>query len=109
MRAGDLHLTGERLEQLIRWHGTDETNLPHPDTLRNLSRDTIAALRELAIARARIFELRAAMGRAFGAPDFREAHEILLGSLGPPPPLDEEALQLENSALASSAQNTAST
>jgi hypothetical protein len=74
-----------RLDQMMRWHGTDETNLPPADTLKNLSRDTIAALRELRAARDTIVELRAAMGRAFWATDFRTLHAILLGALGPPP------------------------
>lgn len=74
-----------RLEHMMRWHGTDETNLPPADTLKNLSRDTIAAIRELRAARATIAELRAAMGRAFWATDFRAIHEILLTGLGPPP------------------------
>jgi hypothetical protein len=75
-----------RLDQIMRWHGTDETNLPPAETLKNLSRDTVAALGELREARARVAELRAAMGRAFWATDFRTLHEILLTALGPPPP-----------------------
>jgi hypothetical protein len=74
-----------RLEHMMRWHGTDETHLPPADTLKNLSRDTIAALHELRAARATIGELRAAMGRAFWATDFRTLHDILLRALGPPP------------------------
>ena len=82
-------LTDLRLDQLMRWHGTDETNLPPAHTLQNLSRDTIAALEELRRARANIAGLRAAMGRAFWATDFRELHAILLEALGPPPPEDD--------------------
>lgn len=78
-------LGDERLDQMMRWHGTDETNLPPAETLKNLSRDTVAALAELRAARARIGELRAAMGQAFWATDFRTLHEILLEALGPPP------------------------
>ena len=74
-----------RLDQMMRWHGTDETNLPPAATLKNLSRDTLAALAELHEARATIAELRAAMGRAFWVTDFRTLHEILLTALGPPP------------------------
>jgi hypothetical protein len=74
-----------RLDQLMRWHGTDETNLPPASTLQNLSRDTVAALRELQQARATIKALRAAMGEAFWATDFRDVHAILLAALGPPP------------------------
>ena len=78
-------LDDERLDQMRRWHGTSETNLPPAGTLKNLARDTQAAIDELRQARATIAELRAAMGEAFWATDFRTVHEILLGALGPPP------------------------
>jgi hypothetical protein len=84
-------LDEERLAQLMRWHGTDETNLPPAHTLQNLSRDTIAALKELQVARQTIRQLRAAMGRAFWATEFREIHAILLEALGPPPDEDRSA------------------
>jgi hypothetical protein len=74
-----------RLDQLMRWHGTDEANLPPALTLQNLSRDTIAALHELKEARATVEALRAALGRAFLATEFRDIHAILLAALGPPP------------------------
>jgi hypothetical protein len=80
-----VRLDDERLEQLMLWHGTDETHLPPAHTLQNLSRDTIAALAELREARQTIGQLRAAMGRAFWATDFRGLHAILLEALGPPP------------------------
>ncbi len=80
-----LHVDDQRLDQLMRWHGTDETHLPPAHTLQNLSRDTIAALHELREAREAIGQLRAAMGRAFWATEFRELHAILLQALGPPP------------------------
>jgi hypothetical protein len=80
-----------RIDELMRWHGTDESNLPPAATLKNLSRDTVAALRELQEARATIAELRAAMGRAFWASEFREVHAILLRALGPPPAGDRDA------------------
>jgi len=84
--AGDQPVLDDvRLDQMMRWHGTDETNLPPAATLKNLSRDTIAALGELREARATIAELRAAMGEAFWVSDFRTLHEILLTALGPPP------------------------
>ena len=79
------HIDDTRLDQLMRWHGTDEANLPPAHTLQNLSRDTIAALTELQEARATIETLRAAMGRAFWATEFRDVHAILLAALGPPP------------------------
>jgi hypothetical protein len=74
-----------RIEQLMRWHGTDESNLPPAHTLQNLSRDTLAALAELVEARETIAQLRTAMGRAFWATEFRDIHAILLEALGPPP------------------------
>jgi hypothetical protein len=78
-------LNDTRIDQLMRWHGTDEANLPPADTLKHLSRDTVAALHELREARATIAALRAAMGRAFWATDFTDVHAILLQALGPPP------------------------
>jgi hypothetical protein len=74
-----------RLDQLMRWHGTDERNLPPAHTLQNLARDTVAALGELQQARETIKALRAAMGQAFWATEFRDVHAILLAALGPPP------------------------
>ncbi len=68
-RPSDLHIDDTRLDQLMRWHGTDESSLPPAHTLQNLSRDTIAALAELREARESIGQLRAAMGRAFWATD----------------------------------------
>jgi hypothetical protein len=83
-----LHIDDGRLDQLMRWHGTDETNLPPAHTLQNLSRDTIAALHQLKEARETIEQLRAAMGQAFWATDFRTLHAVLLEALGPPPDHD---------------------
>ncbi len=82
----DVEITPRRLTELIRWHGTDEGNLPPDHTLQNLSRDTVAALRKLQRYRESMEELRAAMGRAFWATDLRELRSILLEVLGPPPP-----------------------
>jgi hypothetical protein len=83
--APALRIDDERIGQLMLWHGTDETHLPPAHTLQNLSRDTIAALTELREARETIGQLRAAMGRAFWATEFRDLHAILLEALGPPP------------------------
>lgn len=79
-----LALDDERLDQLMRWHGTDEARLPPANTLKNLSRDTVAALHELQTVRENLADLRAAMSRAFWATDFRDVHAILLTALGPP-------------------------
>jgi hypothetical protein len=83
--AGEIRIDEQRLDQLMRWHGTDEINLPPAHTLQNLSRDTVAALDELREARETIEQLRAAMGKAFWATEFRDLHAILLEALGPPP------------------------
>ncbi len=84
-RAQEVEITSKRIEELIRWHGTDESALPPAHTLQNLSRDTVAALRELARERETITRLRAAMARAFWAADRRDLNAILLEALGPPP------------------------
>ncbi|HTY49464.1 MAG TPA: hypothetical protein VMB48_07220 [Steroidobacteraceae bacterium] len=77
-------LSAQRLHELMRWHGTDERDLPPAHTLANLSRDTIAALAELVAARRRITELRAALAEVFWAGNVA-AQEIALRALGPPP------------------------
>jgi hypothetical protein len=83
--VGEVELTAERIDELIRWHGMDESALPPAHTLANLSRDTVAALHDLQRVRTQVDLLRAAMGRAFWAADPRELHTILLDALGPPP------------------------
>jgi hypothetical protein len=83
--VGDLEITAQRIDELIRWHGMDESALPPAHTLANLSRDTVAALHDLRRARVQVDLLRAAMGRAFWAADLRELHAVLLDALGPPP------------------------
>jgi len=87
MYAVDVEISDRRLDELLRWHGTDESDLPPAHTLENLSRDTIAALRELQQLRRTVEELRTTMGRAFWAEDLRQLHTILLQGLGPPPTL----------------------
>lgn len=97
---GEAALTDRRLDELLRWHGTDETNLPPPETLQHLSRDTVAALQELQRARrdllrsrgemqqsrAEIERMRRLLDRAFWATSFEEVHAAILDALGPPPP-----------------------
>jgi len=87
MYAVDVEISDRRLDELLRWHGTDESDLPPAHTLENLSRDTIAALRELQQLRRTVEELRTTMGRAFWAEDLRQLRTILLQGLGPPPTL----------------------
>ncbi len=81
----EVDLSAERIGELIRWHGTDENDLPPPHTLQNLARDTVAALRQLQHYRAHAQQLRGALGRAFWSSDSRELHRIVLAALGPPP------------------------
>jgi hypothetical protein len=88
-----VEVTTKRLDELIRWHGTDESDLPPPSTLEYLSRDTVAALRELMQLRVTVGELRATMGRAFWAQDLRALHRLLLEGLGPPPE-EDPAIQI---------------
>ncbi len=83
--GAQVRIDEQRIDQLMRWHGTDEGHLPPAHTLENLSRDTLVALNELREARATIEQLRAAMGRAFWATKFRDVHAVLLEALGPPP------------------------
>jgi len=84
-RASEVEITPKRLDELIRWHGTDESALPPAHTLQHLARDTIAALRELARERETIARLRAAIARAFWTSERRTLNALLLEALGPPP------------------------
>ena len=95
--VAEFEISGQRISELKRWHGTDESDLPPANTLQNLSRDTIAALNELQHSRERVAELRAAMGRAFWAQHARELHAILLDALGPPPEPDDFDLPADGS------------
>ena len=95
--APEVEITPKRLDELIRWHGTDESALPPAHTLQHLSRDTVAALQALARDRATITRLRAAMARAFWAADRRELNAILLKALGPPPQPAQESHEWEAS------------
>ncbi len=102
LTAPTVEITPRRLEELMRWHGTDESHLPPAHTLQNLSRDTVAALIELWRSRERIEQLRREMGRAFWAEDLSELHAVLLRALGPPPegppdgPIGDPAAPLQN-------------
>lgn len=96
--AVDIEITSCRVTELIRWHGTDESNLPPAHTLQNLSRDTVAALRDLERYRQSAERLRVAMARAFWAQDLREVRSILLEALGCPPE-DQEFEDAESRSL----------
>lgn len=88
MQVVELDLSPRRLDELIRWHGTDEGDLPPAHTLQNLARDTVAALQELQQCRERIDGLRAALGELFWMEDPRQLHTRVLSVLGPPPAPD---------------------
>ncbi len=91
MDLGDaqVQLSGQRLQELMLWHGKDEGNLPPAATLANLSRDTIAALVELQQTREQLAELRATLAQVFWTCDSSEIRVALLTALGAPP--DSEA------------------
>jgi hypothetical protein len=95
MQVVELDLSPRRLDELIRWHGTDEDNLPPAHTLQNLSRDTVAALQELQHCRERIDGLRAALGEVFWIEDLRQMHARVLSALGPPPAPQDLAVPRE--------------
>jgi len=91
----DAEITAKRLDELMRWHGKDESALPPASTLQNLSRDTVAALRQLHEARTTIEQLRTAMGRAFWVRDAQQLRRTLLVALGPPPAADDVSMPSE--------------
>lgn len=91
--AAEVEITAKRLDEMIRWHGTDERALPPARTLQHLSRDTVAALSELARTREAFARLRTAIGRAFWAASRSELNAILLDALGPPPDDAETAAE----------------
>ncbi|HEY2590874.1 MAG TPA: hypothetical protein VGI35_04725 [Steroidobacteraceae bacterium] len=106
--AQEVEITSKRIEELIRWHGTDESALPPAHTLQNLSRDTVAALQELAREREKIARLRAAMARAFWSADRRELNAILLEALAPPPEPHGADASLEPESVESDASGASS-
>lgn len=81
-----MQLTSQRLQELMRWHGKDEGNLPAAETLVNLSRDTVAALVQLQQARVQIAGLRAALSQSFWSCESSAVRAAVLTALGPPPP-----------------------
>ena len=87
MQLGDaeVQLSAQRLRELMLWHGKDEGNLPPATTLVNLSRDTIAALRQLQHARTELAALRATLAQLFWSCDSSAIRVSLLVALGAPP------------------------
>ena len=85
LRVGEVQLSAQRLQELMLWHGKDEGNLPPAATLVNLSRDTIAALRQLQLVRAQLSELRAVLSQLFWSCDSSEIRRTVLEALGAPP------------------------
>jgi hypothetical protein len=91
MQSGDVEvqLSGQRLRELMLWHGKDEGNLPPAATLVNLSRDTIAALSQLQKTRTELAALRADLAQLFWTCDSSAIRHSLLAALGAPPPPSE--------------------
>jgi hypothetical protein len=81
----DVQLSAQRLRELMLWHGKDEGNLPPATTLVNLSRDTIAALRQLQHTRTELAALRAQLAQLFWSCDSSAIRLSLLAALGAPP------------------------
>ncbi len=90
MQLGDaeVQLSAQRLRELMLWHGKDEGNLPPAATLVNLSRDTIAALRQLQHTRTELAALRATLAQLFWSCDSSAIRVSLLVALGAPPPTE---------------------
>jgi hypothetical protein len=93
MQLGDaeVQLSAQRLRELMLWHGKDEGNLPPAATLVNLSRDTIAALRQLQLVRTQLTELRAVLSQLFWICDSSEIRSTVLEALGAPPEAESMA------------------
>jgi hypothetical protein len=90
LRDEQVPLSAQRLQELMRWHGKDEGNLPPAATLVNLSRDTIAALTQLQQLRIELAQMRAALAQLFWSCESSELRSALLVTLGEPP--DSSAL-----------------
>jgi hypothetical protein len=97
MQLGDaeVQLSAQRLRELMLWHGKDEGNLPPAATLVNLSRDTIAALRQVQHAYAELAALRATLAQLFWTCDSSTLRVSLLAALGAPPQSESLALTEE--------------
>jgi hypothetical protein len=85
LREDEVQLSAQRLQELMLWHGKDEGNLPAAATLANLSRDTIAALGQLQLWRAQVFELRIALSQIFWSSESSVIRRTVLAALGAPP------------------------
>jgi hypothetical protein len=91
LRVGEVQLSAQRLQELMLWHGKDEGNLPPAATLVNLSRDTIAALRQLQLVRTQLTELRGVLSELFWTCDSSEIRSTVLEALGAPPDAESVA------------------
>jgi len=103
LRDAEVQLSAQRLRELMLWHGKDEGALPPAATLVNLSRDTIAALRQLQLVRTQLSELRAALAQIFWSCDSSPVRRSILDALGAPPEGESAAtatLQVVNWAAA---------
>jgi hypothetical protein len=91
LRVGEVQLSAQRLQELMLWHGKDEGKLPPAATLVNLSRDTIAALRQLQLVRTQLSALRAVLSQLFWSCDSSEIRSTVLEALGAPPEAESVA------------------
>jgi hypothetical protein len=98
LRDAEVQLSAQRLRELMLWHGKDEGKLPPAATLVNLSRDTIAALKQLQAARTQLVELRTALSQLFWSCDSSSIRVALLTALGPPPEASASAEELTSAA-----------
>jgi hypothetical protein len=94
LRDTEVQLSGQRLRELMLWHGKDEGNLPPAETLVNLSRDTVAALVQLQQTRRQVAELRASLAQLFWTCDSSAIRVALLNVLGSPPDSGSLAAEL---------------
>jgi hypothetical protein len=85
MQYAEVQLSTQRLRELMLWHGKDEGNLPPAATLANLSRDTIAALAQLQLARTQLHQLRATLSQLFWVCGSSVVRRTVLDALGAPP------------------------
>jgi hypothetical protein len=85
LRDTEVQLSAQRLRELMLWHGKDEGNLPAPETLVNLSRDTVAALVQLQQTRSQVAQIRASLAQLFWTCDSSAIRVALLNALGAPP------------------------
>jgi hypothetical protein len=85
LRDAEVQLSVQRLRELMLWHGKDEGNLPPPESLAYLSRDTVAAIVQLQRTRTQLAEMRESLAQLFWNCESSEIRAALLTALGAPP------------------------